>query len=523
MSQAEKNDGEFDVERLRKQVSEIRTISSGETTSGKRPSEPVELNDFAKRVAAQFREDKFSPTMMTGLFRLVDFLMLFSIGCAISFGYVQEDRVMAIYTLTIAVAAAVSVLFLQFSDCYQLQVLRTPRRALGKLLGAWTLSFGVMAMALFFMKSGGTYSRVWFAGWYLSGAAYLVAGRYVVAWALKRWLRNGILERRAVIVCGGNPARELIRNLESQPDNDIRILGVFDDRLDRRSPDLIAGYPKLGTVAELVEFVRAARVDMLIISLPLTAEKRILDLLRKLWILPVDIRLAAHSNNLKFRPRAYSHVGKVPMLDVFDKPISDWDSVAKRIFDIFFATIAILCLWPVMIGAALAVKLTSKGPIIFKQKRHGFNNETIMVYKFRSMYTDMADVTAAKAVTKGDPRVTPVGRFLRKSSIDELPQLFNVLTGGLSLVGPRPHAVLAQTHDRVYADVVEGYFARHRVKPGVTGWAQINGWRGEIDSDDKIRFRTAYDLHYIENWSLWFDLKILFLTPIRLLNTENAY
>ncbi len=523
MNQAEKNDDAFDVERLRKQVSEIRTISTEETSAGKRPSQPTELNDFAKRVAAQFREDKFSPAMMTGFFRLVDFMALFAIGSAISFGYVQEDRVMAVYTLTIAAGAALSVLFMQFADCYHLPVLRSPRHGLGKLVAAWTLSFAAMSIALFFMKVGGTYSRVWFAGWFLSGASYLVAARYITAWSLRRWLRNGILERRAVIVCGGNPARELIRNLESQPDNDIRILGVFDDRLDRRSPDLIAGYPKLGTVAELVEFVRAARVDMLIISLPLTAEKRILDLLRKLWILPVDIRLAAHANSLKFRPRAYSHIGKVPMLDVFDKPINDWDSVAKRIFDVFFATVAIVCLWPVMLGAALAVKLTSKGPIIFKQMRHGFNNETIEVYKFRSMYTHMSDVTAAKAVTKGDPRVTPVGRFLRKSSIDELPQLFNVLRGQLSLVGPRPHAVLAQTHDRVYADVVEGYFARHRVKPGVTGWAQINGWRGEIDSDEKIRFRTAYDLYYIENWSLWFDLKILFLTPIRLLNTENAY
>ena len=522
MNQADRNEDEFDVERLRKQVSEIRTISTEETVSGKRPSQPVELNDFAKRVAAQFREEKYSPAMMTGLFRLADFVMLFLIGCAISFSYVQEARVMALYTLTIAAGSALSVLFIQIADCYQLPVLRAPRRALPKLLGAWTLSFATMAMMLFLFKAGGTYSRFWFAAWFLSGAAYLVAERYLLAWSLRRWLRNGMLERRAVIVCGGQPAQELIRNLESQPDNDIRILGVFDDRLDRRSPDLIAGYPKLGTVAELVEFVRAARVDMLIISLPMTAEKRILDLLRKLWILPVDIRLAAHANKLKFRPRAYSHIGKVAMLDVFDKPINDWDSVAKRIFDIAFATIAIACLWPVMLGAALAVKLTSKGPVIFMQKRHGFNNETINVYKFRSMYTHLADVTAAKAVTKGDPRVTPVGRFIRKTSIDELPQLFNVLRGDLSLVGPRPHAVLAQTHDRVYADVVEGYFARHRVKPGVTGWAQINGWRGEIDSDEKIRFRTAYDLYYIENWSLWFDLKILFLTPIRLLNTENA-
>jgi lipopolysaccharide/colanic/teichoic acid biosynthesis glycosyltransferase len=145
------------------------------------------------------------------------------------------------------------------------------------------------------------------------------------------------------------------------------------------------------------------------------------------------------------------------------------------------------------------------------------------VLKFRSMYTDMNDPLAKRVVTKGDPRVTKVGRFIRKASIDELPQFFNALRGDLSLVGPRPHAVYAQTRDKMFNEVVEGYFARHRVKPGVTGWAQISGWRGEIDSDEKIKMRTEYDLYYIENWSLWLDLKILFLTPVRLLNTENAY
>ena len=325
------------------------------------------------------------------------------------------------------------------------------------------------------------------------------------------------------MIGGGEPAKELIRSLEHQPENDIRICGIFDDRDERRSPSIIAGYPKLGTVAELVEFARLARIDMLIISLPLSAEARILALLKKLWVLPVDIRLAAHAKGLRFRPRSYSQVGNLPMLDIFDKPIADWDNVAKRIFDLFFSVVALVLLWPLMLGAAAAVKLSSPGPIIFKQKRHGFNNEVIEVYKFRSMYTHLSDPTARAAVTKGDPRVTPVGRFIRKTSIDELPQIFNVLKGQLSLVGPRPHAVEAQTHDRRYVDVVDGYFARHRVKPGVTGWAQINGWRGEIDHDDKIRFRTEFDLYYIENWSLWLDLKILFLTPFRLLNTENAY
>lgn len=197
--------------------------------------------------------------------------------------------------------------------------------------------------------------------------------------------------------------------------------------------------------------------------------------------------------------------------------------VAKRIFDLVFASLAIITLLPVMIAAAIAVKLDSKGPILFRQKRYGFNNEIIEVLKFRSMYTEMADPDAKKVVTKGDPRVTRVGRFIRKTSIDELPQLFNVLGGSLSLVGPRPHAVNAHTNNKTWDDVVDGYFARHKVKPGVTGYAQINGWRGEVDTPEKIQKRVECDVYYIENWSILFDLKILIQTPFRLLNTENAY
>ncbi len=195
----------------------------------------------------------------------------------------------------------------------------------------------------------------------------------------------------------------------------------------------------------------------------------------------------------------------------------------KRVFDLTIGSLALVLLSPLMIATAIAVKLDSKGPVFFRQKRHGFNNEVISVWKFRSMYTDKSDFEVKQAVTKGDPRVTKVGRFIRKTSIDELPQLFNVLKGELSLVGPRPHAVNAQSSNRKWDAVVDGYFARHKVKPGITGWAQINGWRGEIDTPEKIRKRVEHDLYYIENWSVWFDLKIIALTPIRLLNTENAY
>jgi len=177
----------------------------------------------------------------------------------------------------------------------------------------------------------------------------------------------------------------------------------------------------------------------------------------------------------------------------------------------------------VMLAVALLSKLDSKGPVLFRQDRYGFNNELIGVYKFRSMYHEMRDADASKLVTRGDPRVTRIGRFLRKSSLDELPQLFNVLRGELSLVGPRPHATRAKAADRLYNEVVDGYFARHRVKPGITGWAQVNGWRGETDTTEKLQRRVEHDLYYIENWSLAFDLYILWRTPISLLKTENAY
>lgn len=195
----------------------------------------------------------------------------------------------------------------------------------------------------------------------------------------------------------------------------------------------------------------------------------------------------------------------------------------KRVFDLAGAALALVALAPVMALVALAIKLDSRGPVLFRQKRYGFNNELIEVLKFRSMYADQADAGARQLVSKGDARVTRVGRFIRKTSLDELPQLCNVLRGELSLVGPRPHALQAKAADALYHDVVDGYFARHKVKPGITGWAQVSGWRGETDTPEKIQKRVEHDLYYIDNWSVLFDLYILLRTPLALLSTNNAY
>ncbi|MBB4102760.1 undecaprenyl-phosphate glucose phosphotransferase [Allorhizobium borbori] len=520
MNQIEKNE-QFDVEALKRRLTEGGAPPSNAESS---PGEAPTLNPLARRIAQQFSEHSRTPNIVIGQFRLFEFTSLLAIGLAAGavVGYAGAVDFL-LRTLLLILGAGLTVIALQALDLYQISALRAPSVNLKRIIAAWALSSAVLA-GLFHLTGKLAIYDAKHLGFWLGGAgAFLLVERFLFAIGVRHWGRNGLMERRAVVVGGGQGAKDLIRALEQQPDNDIRICGIFDDRNSDRSPNIVAGYPKLGTVSELVEFARLARIDMLIVALPLSAEGRIMDLIRKLWVLPVDIRLAAHANRLRFRPRSYSHIGAVPMLDIFDKPIRDWDSVAKRVFDIFFSVVALMLLWPIFIGTAIAIKKNSKGPVFFMQKRHGFNNEVINVFKFRSMYTDLCDPTAKQAVTKGDPRVTPVGRFIRKTSIDELPQLFNVLRGELSLVGPRPHAISAQSGDLKFADVAEGYFARHRVKPGVTGWAQINGWRGEVDNSDKIRFRTAFDLYYIENWSLLFDLKILFLTPIRLLKTENAY
>lgn len=485
--------------------------------------QPQDLNGIARKVAMQYRRDTMSPVMVSGILRLVEFGLLSASGILLYLWYVGVTHLYWYYPTAVLGASLVTVIVLEIFEAYQVSALLKPWTAVRVIVPLWMAVFGALALIGFLLKMSEEFSRFWFTAWFFTGLALIVALRLVLSLYVRKWARDGRMERRAVIVGGGKVAEKLIRAIEQQPYNDIRICGIFDDRDDTRSPTVVAGYPKLGTISELIEFGRIARIDMLIVSLPLTAESRVLAMLKKLWVLPVDIRLSAHTSQLQFRPRSYSFLGSVPLLDIFDKPIDNWDSVAKRAFDIVFSLLGLLIFSPIMIGTAIAIKLDSKGPVFFKQKRHGFNNEIIDVYKFRSMYVDQQDPSARNAVKKGDPRVTKVGRFIRKTSIDELPQFFNSLIGNLSLIGPRPHAITAQSHNKLYHEVVDGYFARHRVKPGVTGWAQINGLRGEIDHDDKIKARTEYDLFYIENWSLWFDLKILFLTPIRLLNTENAY
>ncbi len=483
------------------------------------------LSPEALAVAAKPMPAPISPIVLAGVVRMGEFVLIVAVGLALFAAYLPpEDGLFWRYLVATLVIASLSTLAFQVADIYQVQAFRGLEKQYMRMASAWSMVFLIVIGASFFLKAGEMYSRVWLGSYFIAGIVALVVSRKSLYYAVRKWTREGRLTRRTVIVGGGDPGARVIEELRRQKDAGIEIIGLFDDRGDDRSAAECAGERKLGSVGDLVEFGRRTRVDLVIFSLPISAEGRILQMLKKLWVLPLDIRLAAHTNKLQFRPRSYSYIGNVPVIDVFDRPIADWDVVMKWLFDKVIGGLLLIAALPVMAIVAIAIKLDSKGPVFFKQKRYGFNNDLIEVYKFRSMYTDKTDASASKLVTKDDPRVTKVGRFIRKTSLDELPQLINVVVkGNLSLVGPRPHAVNAKAETRLYDEAVDGYFARHRVKPGITGWAQINGWRGETDTHEKIQKRVEHDLYYIENWSVLFDLYILARTPLSLLKTENAY
>jgi lipopolysaccharide/colanic/teichoic acid biosynthesis glycosyltransferase len=459
---------------------------------------PKALSAAALKVAAQPIVPAYSPIVLAGAVRLIELALTVLVGAALYALYViPRDGFEWHYAIAILCIGVLTTLAFQVADIYQVEAFRGRERQYFRLATAWSVVFLLVIGASFFAKSGDQFSRVWLGSYHIVGLVSLLCFRRALFLLVRKWTREGHLERRTVIVGADANGDILVQSLAEQPDSDVRIIGMFDDRGDGRSQSSVGGHQKLGTVDDLVELARKTRIDLVLFSLPISAESRILQMLKKLWVLPVDIA---------------------------DKPITDWDVVMKWLFDRVIGGLALLCLSPVMMLVAIAIKLESRGPVFFKQKRYGFNNELIEVYKFRSMYLDQCDPTALKLVQKNDPRVTKVGAFIRKTSLDELPQLINVVfRGDLSLVGPRPHAVHAKAADRLYDEAVDGYFARHRVKPGITGWAQINGWRGETDTEEKIQRRVEHDLHYIENWSVLLDLAILARTPLALAKTEHAY
>jgi Undecaprenyl-phosphate glucose phosphotransferase len=487
-------------------------------------SEPVRAHRLeVARLDA--RSGRISAVVLRGLVRFTDFVLAASLGLAIAYMAVPipEAGARTLYIGTVIAASLAAVLLFDLLGLYSQRSFASVVHQLPRVLLGWTAAFALLVAGIFFFKAGVQFSRSWLALWFMAGLITLSVERIWLATFVRRWRRSGRLYRRAVIYGIGPITENLVRELEADVATDVRIVGVFDDRRYPRDHSEVHGYPRLGSLDDLLTVSREMHIDLVIVALPVSGEKRLASVVGRMSVLPADIKLPAHATAIHFAPRLFSHVGPVAMIDLYDKPIADWGTVLKWLFDKTIGLLALAAFAPVMAVIALAIKLDSRGPILFRQKRYGFNNELIEIWKFRSMYTDRCDANADQLVTKADDRVTRVGRFLRKTSLDELPQLLNVIRGDLSLVGPRPHALSAKAADRLYGDVVSGYFARHKVKPGITGWAQINGWRGETDTPEKIQRRVDHDIYYIENWSVLLDLYILARTPFTLLSGENAY
>ncbi|MBN8820107.1 MAG: undecaprenyl-phosphate glucose phosphotransferase [Sphingomonas sp.] len=337
-------------------------------------------------------------------------------------------------------------------------------------------------------------------------------------------MRHGIIGQRVAIYGADREiTSRLLELLEIERLPHINIIGFADDRKTRVETGMIGRFPYLGGFEEMLELARRGMLDQIIVALPMVQQERLNKIIEELSAGAIDICIMPREF-LVLRDRyRVNYIGSLPVLSVWQQPVRDLDGILKEVQDRLLALIGLIILAPLLLLTALAIRLESKGPILFKQKRFGFNNLEIEVLKFRSMYVDRQDVTGGERTRKGDPRITRVGRIIRRTSIDELPQLINVLRGEMSIVGPRPHALGMRVGDAYYHDAVRGYAARHRVKPGITGLAQVRGLRGEIDTIERAKQRVEYDKYYIENWSPLLDLRIILETVFKLVWDRHAY
>lgn len=419
--------------------------------------------------------------------------------------------------------ALLVVVALRILGAYRLVRMRALWQSVPLAIAGLGLGLGALAMVLALSDLPAAALQSWLVFWGATAGVLMLGLRLYMWMRIRHLTRSGQLEHRIVLVGAVDDAGPLIAEIDAARGHGRRLCGLFDPRMDGRAADSVAGHHRMGDLDDLIEFARLARIDTVIVALPQASAGRLMAVVSRLFVLPVDIRRVAVPGERLPRGRRVSRIGRTTLVEIHKRPIQGWQAIQKRGFDLVVASLAIIAFAPVMLACALAVRLESPGPILFRQQRHGFNNRPIWVWKFRSMYVDRCDPSAVKAVRRGDARVTRVGRFLRRTSLDELPQFFNVLAGDLSVVGPRPHATAARTGDILYDTVVETYSGRHKVKPGITGWAQVNGWRGELNSPDKIRARIEHDLYYIEHWSLWMDIRIVAMTPLSLITTKNAY
>jgi polysaccharide biosynthesis protein PslA len=361
-------------------------------------------------------------------------------------------------------------------------------------------------------------------GFALFSIIFLFLGRVLLRMITASLVSRGAIRQNVVIYAQDrNTHANVLAALNKELLPHVRVVGFADERTSRVDPSEINDIPYIGGLEQLVEQAQAGLINQVILALPNITQSRLDHVLAELSAVAVDVCILPREVSELRTSRSISYLGSMPVISVWQQPIRDFDGIGKMLLDRTLAVIALVLLSPILLLTIIAIRLESRGPILFTQRRFGFNNMEISVLKFRSMYVDVQDVSGAQRTARNDSRVTRVGRFIRRFSIDELPQLLNVLRGEMSLVGPRPHATQMRVGDKYYFDAVADYAARHRVKPGITGLAQVRGLRGEIDTIERAKKRVEYDVYYIEHWSPFLDLRIIVETAFKVIWDRHAY
>ncbi len=461
--------------------------------------------------------------IVLGLLRAADFLLLAFFGLWLYLLLLEvrlgEQHVQQ-YIASSLVAAGLFVGFGNLAGHYrQRHWLAGQSRAQQGLL-LWLSVLTTLMLLAFGLKISEQYSRLWAFSFFTGGSLYIAASRALLGRMLGRWAWEGRLGGRMAIYGNGEIARRFLE--AGHLSHHAAVHGIYDDATlsnERQYTGLI----HRGDLAALIEDCRRGAFDTVVVAMSWSEEQHVLNVARALQQLPVDVQLCPDLVGFRLLDKPLTYLHGVPVLEIAARPLKAWSGIAKRIEDLLIASLLLVITAPVFFTVALLIKLDSPGPVFFVQRRCGFNNRSFPVLKFRTMYLDAADIEGSELTRRDDPRVTPVGRVLRRYSIDELPQLINVLRGEMSIVGPRPHPFKAKAGNRPYEEVIDGFCARYRVRPGITGWAQVNGLRGTTDTEEKLIERVKHDLFYIENWSLWLDLKIIARTCLKVLDAENAY
>lgn len=450
------------------------------------------------------------------LYRLIDsFLILFSLFFAMT--VLSHD--ISISYLAVGLLALVFYTYVAESlDVYSGWRTARLRSLVLHTSFCWLVTCLGLTAISYFTKTGENYSRLVIGYWFSFTVVSLVFWRFT-AFSIMYYLhKKGVHTKDAVVIGVSPQGIQLANSLMNHSELGIRMTGYYDDRDASRLPDH-GNLPLLGKIDEALTLAKSGKVQNVYIALPMQAQKRINEILNAFSDSTVTTYVVPDFFTFNLLHSRWYTIGDVNAFSVFDTPFNGLSTWLKRFEDLVLSSLILLMISPVLLFVAAGVKLSSPGPIIFKQLRYGLDGKEIKVWKFRSMRVMDNGAKVAQA-TKNDPRVTRFGSFIRRTSLDELPQFINVLQGRMSIVGPRPHAI---AHNEEYRAIVNRYMLRHKVKPGITGWAQINGWRGETDTLDKMEKRVQFDLEYIQKWSLWFDIKIVFLTIFKGFVGKNVY